>query len=236
MRAFLESYADYLMAHLEEWTVSSKGYFVRLNPAKPGEVAEPGDVDKAILKLTSQPPGSPSSFPANEIVDAGFLQLVRYGILAADDPVVLKSVQVVDEKLRVELPGGSSWRRYNHDGYGQQPDGGPYKNWGIGRCWPLLTGERAHYELAAGGDYRSLIAAMEAFGAATGLLPEQIWDVRRPAGRTYVSWRAHRFRGAVGVGAFRIPAAASLLSGQSRVRPHTGGEAKIPREKAAGRV
>jgi glucoamylase len=115
-------------------------------------------------------------FPANEIVDAGFLQLVRFGVLAANDPVVLKSVQAVDEKLRIELPGGLSWRRYNHDGYGQRPDGGPYEKWGKGGCWPLLTGERAHYELAAGGDYRSLIHAMEAFGAANGLLPEQLWD------------------------------------------------------------
>ncbi len=174
--AFLESYADFLMAHLEEWTVCSKGHFVRLNPAKPGEVAEPGDVDKANLKLTSQPPGSPDTFPADEIVDAGFLQLVRYGMLAANNPIVLKSVQAVDEKLRIELPEGFSWRRYNHDGYGQRPDGGPYKNWGKGRCWPLLTGERAHYELAAGGDYGSLLGAMEAFGAATSLLPEQVWD------------------------------------------------------------
>jgi glucoamylase len=174
--AFLESYADFVMAHIEEWTVCSKGYFVRLNPAKPGEVAEPGDVDKANLTLTSQPPGSPDSFPASEIVDAGFLQLVRYGVLAADDPIVLKSVDAVDEKLKIELPGGLSWRRYNHDGYGQRPDGGPYKKWGKGRCWPLLTGERAHYELAAGGDYQSLVHAMEAFGAAHGLLPEQLWD------------------------------------------------------------
>jgi glucoamylase len=147
-----------------------------LNPVKPGDVAEPGDVDKAVLKLTSQPPDSPDSFPASDIVDAGFLQLVRYGVLAAKDPIILKSIQVVDEKLRIKLPGGLSWRRYNHDGYGQRPDGGPYKKWGKGRCWPLLTGERAHYELAAGGDYRSLVNAMEAFGAANGLLPEQLWD------------------------------------------------------------
>lgn len=174
--AFLESYADFVVAHLRDWTVCSNGYFVRLNPVKPGEVAEPGDVDKATLKLTSQPPGSSDAFPASEIVDAGFLQLIRYGVLAADDPVVLRSLQAVDEKLRMELPGGLSWRRYNHDGYGQRPDGGPYKKWGRGGCWPLLTGERAHYELAAGGDYRSLIHAMEAFGAENGLLPEQLWD------------------------------------------------------------
>jgi glucoamylase len=78
--AFLESYADFLRAHVEEWTVTTQGslvqglprYFVRLNPAKPGEVAAPGALDKAELKLTSQPPGCPQSYPARDIIDAGF--------------------------------------------------------------------------------------------------------------------------------------------------------------------
>ena len=65
----------------------SPGYFVRLNPAQPGEAASPGAVNKAELYLTSQPPGAPESYPARDIVDAGFLQLVRYGILSADDPL-----------------------------------------------------------------------------------------------------------------------------------------------------
>ena len=52
----------------------------------------------------------------------------------------------------------------------------PYIGWGKGRAWPLLTGERAHYELAAGSDIRHLIRAMEHFACAAGLLPEQIWD------------------------------------------------------------
>ena len=182
--AFLESYADFLRAHLEEWTVTSDGslvpgssrYFVRLNPAKPGEVAGPGAVDTADLKITSQAPGCPESFPARNIVDAGFLQLVRYGILAADDPLVVESLRVIDAVLKVETPFGPCWHRYNHDGYGQKPDGGPYKHWGEGRPWPLLTGERGHYELAAGRDGRSLLHAMEQFSNGTCLLPEQIWD------------------------------------------------------------
>jgi hypothetical protein len=36
------------------------------------------------------------------------------------------------------------------DGYGEHADGRPFDGTGIGRAWPLLTGERAHYELAAG--------------------------------------------------------------------------------------
>ncbi|HTU43986.1 MAG TPA: glycoside hydrolase family 15 protein [Bryobacteraceae bacterium] len=182
--SFLESYADFLKAHIEEWTVTTEGsllpgtnhYFVRLNPAKPGEVASPGAVNKAALKLTSQPPGAPESYPARNIVDGGFLQLVRYGILSADDPLIVDSLRVVDAVLKADTPFGPCWHRYNHDGYGQKPDGGPYKHWGQGRPWPLLTGERAHYELAAGRDTRYLIRAMEQFSNGTCLLPEQIWD------------------------------------------------------------
>jgi GH15 family glucan-1,4-alpha-glucosidase len=59
---------------------------------------------------------------------------------------------VIDHVLKVDTPIGPCWRRYNHDGYGQRHDGGPYLGWGQGRAWPLLSGERAHYELAAGRD------------------------------------------------------------------------------------
>jgi len=38
------------------------------------------------------------------------------------------------------------------DGYGEHADGHVYDGTGIGRGWPLLTGERGHYELAAGND------------------------------------------------------------------------------------
>ncbi|MGH9566916.1 MAG: glycoside hydrolase family 15 protein, partial [Candidatus Angelobacter sp.] len=48
--------------------------------------------------------------------------------------------------------------------------------WGIGRVWPLLTGERAHYEMAAGRDVRPLIATIEKFATEGGMLPEQVWD------------------------------------------------------------
>ena len=182
--ALLEQYADYLVAHLEEWTVTSTGslkprihrYFVRLNPAKPGEVAGPGAVDQAELKMPDQPPGSPDSYPARDVVDAGFLQLVRYGIMAPDDPLILDSLEVVDQTLMKCTPSGKCWRRYNHDGYGQRPDGGPFEKWGQGGSWPLLAGERAHYELAAGGNYCELIQALEQFSAPNYLLPEQIWD------------------------------------------------------------
>jgi glucoamylase len=96
------------------------------------------------------------------------------------------SLKVVDAVLKVETPCGPCWRRYNHDGYGQRDDGGPFVGWGCGRAWPLLTGERAHYELAAGHDTQPFLRAMENFASSTGLLPEQAWDgPDQPASHMY---------------------------------------------------
>ena len=90
--------------------------------------------------------------------------------------LIVDSLKVVDAVLGVNTPFGPCWRRYNHDGYGQRHDGGPYEGWGQGRAWPLLTGERAHYELAAGKDIQALVGAIEQFSSEGGMLPEQIWD------------------------------------------------------------
>jgi glucoamylase len=106
------------------------------------------------------------------------LAYVRFGLRAADDPRMLNTVAAVDALLRRELPAGSYWYRYNDDGYGEHADGAPFNGSGIGRLWPLLTGERAHYEIAAGRleEAKRLLATFEASASVGGLLPEQIWD------------------------------------------------------------
>ncbi|MGE5125299.1 MAG: glycoside hydrolase family 15 protein, partial [Betaproteobacteria bacterium] len=114
--------------------------------------------------------------PAKDVVDAGFLELVRLGIRRAGSPLMEDSLRVVDAVLKVDAPAGPCWRRYNNDGYGQRADGGPFDGWGVGRAWPLLTGERGHYELAAGRDAGPYLRAMEGFASRGGMLPEQIWD------------------------------------------------------------
>ena len=90
----------------------------------------------------------------------------------------MNTVTVIDAVLKVTTPRGPAWHRYNGDGYGEHEDGSPFDGTGIGRAWPLLTGERAHYELAAGriGVATDLAKALEAFAGNSGLLPEQIWD------------------------------------------------------------
>jgi glucoamylase len=180
---YLEQYADFLESHLDQWTVTTEGsllpgvrrHFIRVHPADPNDPQPDEDANHGVLELRNRPPGARTAFPAKEIVDAGFLELVRYGIRRPGDPLIEDSLRVVDAILKVETPRGPCWRRYNHDGYGQRRDGGPYQGWGHGHAWPLLTGERGHYELSAARDVRPFIRAMENFASSTKLLPEQIW-------------------------------------------------------------
>ncbi|HKD15453.1 MAG TPA: glycoside hydrolase family 15 protein [Candidatus Angelobacter sp.] len=181
---FLEDYADFLESHIEAWTVTTQGslvpgiprHYIRILPVPIGDFSPQEDPDSGTLIIANTPPGQQYEFPARDIVDAGFLELVRYGIRRAGDPLMEDSLRVIDRVLKVDTPWGPCWRRYNHDGYGPDAGGRPYKGWGEGRAWPLLTGERAHYELAAGRDVRGLIAAIENFASSSGMLPEQIWD------------------------------------------------------------
>lgn len=181
--SFLEDYADFLESHVDSWTVTTEGslvpgirqHYIRILPEEVGN-EHPFEDPNAKMLTISNLGGKPSSFPAKDIVDAGFLQLVRYGIRRPDDPLIVDSLKVVDAVLKVHTSFGDVWHRYNHDGYGQREDGGPYVNAGKGRAWPLLSGERGHYELAAGRDPRPLARAIEGFGSSTGLLPEQVWD------------------------------------------------------------
>ena len=181
---FAEDYADFLESHVETWTVTTEGtllpdikrHYIRIHPVDINDVCPNEDPNQGNLVLTNRPPGTPWALPAEEIVDAGFLELVRYGIRNPDDPIIVDSLRVVDALLKVETPYGPCWHRYNHDGYGQREDGLGYQGWGRGRAWPLLTGERGHYELAAGRDVAGFLRAMEGFASSKGLLTEQIWD------------------------------------------------------------
>jgi glucoamylase len=115
--------------------------------------------------------------PATE-VSPDALALVRFGVREPDDPRIRNTVRVIDAVLAAEFPGGQAWRRYPGDEYGEHPDGAPFDGHGVGRPWPLLIGERAHYELARGArDVAGrLLRMMERCASETGMLPEQVWD------------------------------------------------------------
>jgi glucoamylase len=180
---YFAEYADFLESHLESWTVTTEGslvpgihrHFIRIHPADPNDPQPDEDANHGVLRLRNRPTGTTVAFSAKEIVDAGFLELVRYGIRQPEDSLIEDSLRVVDAHLKVDTPCGPCWRRYNHDGYGQRKDGEPYQGWGYGHAWPLLTGERGHYELAAGRDVQPFIRTMESFATSTKLLPEQVW-------------------------------------------------------------
>jgi glucoamylase len=179
---FILQYADWLAAHVEEWTVTTVGelveglprHYIRINPTDP-ELPDP-HADPNITMLNVSNGGG--LHPARNVVGGDFLQLVRLGIRAASDPIVCDSITVIDRVLKVDLPQGACWRRYNHDGYGQKEDGSAFDGTGVGRAWPILTGERGHYELAVGNDPKPYIAAMEGFANEGGMISEQLWDVK----------------------------------------------------------
>jgi glucoamylase len=184
LAVFLEEFADWIEHHIEDWTVTNKvilhpsikRHYMRIRPPECGEAYAHESCGKEKLRLQNRPPGTRYEFEAREIVDAGFLELVRYGVRRADDPLMADSLKVVDAVLKRELPQGPGWLRYNWDGYGQRADGSAYEGWGQGRVWPLLTGERAHYELAAGKDIAELIKTYERFSTGGQMMPEQVWD------------------------------------------------------------
>ena len=177
---FILAYADWLAAHLEEWMVTTEGelvedfprHYLRINPTNSGAPDSHPDPNTAMLQVAN----GGGLHPARNVVGGDFLHLVRLGIRSATDPIILDSIKVIDQVIKRDLPQGPAWRRYNHDGYGQKDDGSAFDGTGVGRCWPILTGERGHYELAAGRDPLPFIQAMELFANHGGMITEQLWD------------------------------------------------------------
>ena len=182
----LRDAADAWNDNIERWVyatggdlarqVGVEGYYVRIAPPDADVAASP---TQGFVPIKNRPPGENNVESAAHLVSPDSLALVRFGLRAPDDPRILNTIRVIDALLRAQLPQGPCWYRYNGDGYGEHKDGSPFDGSGIGRPWPLLAGERAHYELAAGHrrEAEALLAVME--GSTTGqsrLLPEQVWD------------------------------------------------------------
>lgn len=178
--------ADFWNARLEDWCVARDTPLGRAHGVAAYYVREaPPDIlcdDRAMQRVL---PVNNHSYDlglaASAQVAADFLQLVRLGLRRADDPLIVDTLKLVDALLKTETPAGPVWHRYNGDGYGEHSDGRAFDGAGRGRGWPLLTGERGHYELAAGRDPLPYLRAMAAM-ASRGLIPEQVWDAA-PLGR-----------------------------------------------------
>ncbi|MDQ1707950.1 MAG: glucoamylase [Pyrinomonadaceae bacterium] len=174
-QAYLKK-ADEWAAAVDRWTATANGpyisrdYYLRIT-----ENDNPNDGAHVAINSGG------GNYDERRIVDAGFLELVRLGIKPARDPLVVRSLGVVDSLLKVETPNGAGWYRYNHDAYGETADGSDYDGRrGVGRLWTLLTGERGEYDVARGdlGAARKRLDALMSFANDGGMIPEQVWDRR----------------------------------------------------------
>jgi glucoamylase len=181
-----EAVADFWNVRLEDWCVVREtelgkrygvaAYYVRDAPSD--ILCDDRAMQRALpVKNHRYDPG----LAAGEQVATDFLQLVRLGLRRADDVLIRDTLVLADALLKTDTPAGPVWHRYNGDGYGEHQDGRSFDGSGRGRGWPLLTGERGHYELAAGHDPLPYLRAMSAM-ANHGLIPEQVWDAA-PLGR-----------------------------------------------------
>nr|WP_279579833.1 hypothetical protein [Fodinicola feengrottensis] len=182
--------ADYFQRSIKGWTVTTSGpylpgrYFLRLSKT--------GDPNAAVSYSLGN--GSVTA-DQRAVVDGGFLELVRLGILPANDPDVTRSLPVVDQAIGRTTPSGQGFYRYgtsqsgSEDGYGDcyepdpttcTPNGKPWPtgNSGSGHLWPVLSGERAERQLAVGDQSgaAALLAAMHSYASGVGLVPEQDWE------------------------------------------------------------
>ncbi len=172
--------ADHWVNNVENWTATETGtdrhdqtpYYVR--------VTRDGDPDAGHLRtLANHGP----TLDERDIIDHGFLELVRLGVVDPDDETVRNSIVEVDETIRADTDTAAGFYRYNGDGYGERSTGDVGAPWtvehsGKGRLWPLLTGERAEYELfrETGLDPIDCLVQMERFANSGRMISEQVWD------------------------------------------------------------
>ncbi|OYR43312.1 glycoside hydrolase family 15 protein [Halorubrum sp. Hd13] len=188
--------ADDWTARVEEWCATSTGTDRHAETPYYLRVTADGDPDSGRPRTIAN---DGPTYDEREIVDGGFLELVRLGVKPADDETVRNSVSVVDESIRVDTPYGPAWYRYVGDAYGEIAAGDPGAPWagtgdGRGRLWPIFTGERGEYELRARADGpdafggteeaelepAALLETMAGFGNSGRMLPEQVWDREHP--------------------------------------------------------
>lgn len=178
----LLSTADYWQTKLEDWTFAEcdcigegiPGHYLRIVHKVPEKLPAEDELYDPLVFNKNRPKDRPHH--GGDIVDTGFLDLVRFGVRGPREPHIVSSLRVVDRLLRFEHNGRIAFRRFSGDGYGEQEDGSPFAGTGVGRPWPLLTGERAMYEIIAGGTPEEYVRSMEAFANEGHLFPEQIWD------------------------------------------------------------
>jgi glucoamylase len=183
---FLREVADSWNACIEGWLyvtdtdlakkLEIDGYYARTLDAKSLKPPLPGQRQASIVGE----PRTKDKLRSTEVVSVDALALVRLGLRRADDPRITNTVKAIDALLKLETERGPIWHRYNGDQFGEGEKGRAFSSDrnGIGRVWPLLIGERGHYELARGDldAAKRLLKSMANYASETGLFPEQVWD------------------------------------------------------------
>lgn len=178
-RRYALSLADCWNERIEEWTYvrdtelsrrhGVDGYYIRISPPPDRSGTRPHVQVRNRIGVT---------VAAESLVGLDFIYLARVGLRLPFDQRLLDSLKVVDATLRVETPSGPGYHRYTGDGYGEHEDGRPFDGTGIGRVWPLLTGERGQLALLQGEDPLPYLETMTRMAGSWGLLPEQVWDTQ----------------------------------------------------------
>jgi glucoamylase len=170
--------ADYWQNKVESWTFTTSGsigdgqYFERID-----DNGNPNDGH--LLQIRN----GGGVYDERSIVDTSFLELVRLGVKPWNSPYILSSLKAIDSTIKQTIPGkGEGFFRYNHDGYGETSTGADYTGAGVGRLWPIFTGERGHFAIASGEKADPYLATMRAFANSSYMIPEQVWDNNAPPG------------------------------------------------------
>jgi glucoamylase len=150
-------------SRLDSWTYTSSDFYLRIAPSGRPNASE--DVTIA---------NGGGVFLQQQIVDPSFLELVRLGVRAPNDPRILSSLAAIDSRIRAHVRDAQFFYRYSNDGYGERLAGGAPP--GAGHLWPLLSGERGVYAVLAGGDAGSYLEALAMAAGSEDLIPEQVWE------------------------------------------------------------
>jgi glucoamylase len=190
--------ADYWQQNIAAWTYTSQGcpnansncnstpMYMRINTSGAQGGSPPGSWNPAAnpnpdMTVTINNGGG--AHRAIDIIDGGFLELVRMGVKRPNDPTIISSLAAYDSVIEEAVGANAypAWFRYNFDGYGETNAGGPFQDGaaGRGRLWPIFDAERGNYAIAATGNGAAgapYLAALKAFSTPQGFISEQIWN------------------------------------------------------------
>jgi glucoamylase len=185
--------ADYWQQNVTAWTYTIQGcpnvgsncnstsMYMRINTSDAQGGALPGGWNPQANpnpNITIEIGNGGGTHRAIDIIDGGFLELVRMGVKRPNDPTITNSLIPYDNVIKQTAGGNDAWFRYNFDGYGENNTGGPYNGSGRGRLWPIFDAERGNYQIAltgAGSAGSPYLTALKAFSTPLGFISEQIF-------------------------------------------------------------